>query len=237
MPSDDVNRFRGLLGRVSLFQGLTQDVLDDLAMRMQLRARPAGATIVAEDEVGDTLYILCEGQAKLAIFGENGREITLAIIRPGDFFGEASLCDGQPHAASVVGLSATSFLALPREALLAHLRSRPQTALRLCAELSSRLRVADSMIANLALYDVEARLVRTLIRLAREDGESREDGLLLRRRPTQQDLANMVGSCRETVSRTYAMLVRRGMMEPRGRGLLLSQKLVASARAQTPAHA
>ena len=83
---------------------------------------------------------------------------------------------------------------------------------------------------SVALHDVAARLVRTLIRLAQEDGEERQEGLLLRRRPTQQELANMVGSCRESVSRAFGTLIRRGMLEPRGRGLVLSRKLMETVR-------
>src|SRR5262249_2134933 len=228
--ADDLSRYRGLLSRVSIFQGLSTDTLDDIAGRLQVRTRASGAMIVAQDEAADAMFILAEGQAKVARFGENGREITLSVLRPGDFFGEMSLFDGRPRSANVVAMTATTLLCLPREAFLAHVKARPQTALRLLAEMSGRLRKADDIIANLALHDVEARLVRTLVRLATEDGERRDDGLLLRKRPTQQDLANMVGSCRETVSRTYAMLVRRGMMEPRGRGLLLSTKLVDTTR-------
>src|SRR5262249_3177654 len=149
--------------------------------------------------------------------------------------GEMSIVDGQPRSANVVAMTKTTLLCLPREAFLAHLKARPETALSLLSEMSSRLRKADGMIANLALHAVEARLVRTLIDLAREDGEQQGEGLLLHRRPTQQELANMVGSCRETVSRTYAMLVRRGMMEPRGRGLLISSKLVTTAKPSEPA--
>src|SRR5260370_39403885 len=97
-------------------------------------------------------------------------------------------------------------LALTREAFVDHLRNHPQTAINMLAELTRRLRRADETIASLALHDVESRLVRTLERLAREDGETTGGRLLLRKRPTQQELANMVRSCRETVSRTFTSL-------------------------------
>jgi CRP-like cAMP-binding protein len=121
----------------------------------------------------------------------------------------------------------TTLLVLTRDAFLEHLRARPETALNLLGELSRRLRRADETIANLALHDVHRRLVRTLERLAREDGEETPEGLLLRRRPTQQDLANLIGSCRETVSRAFTSMVKRGLMVPRGRALLLTKRLLA----------
>src|ERR1041385_7924761 len=125
---EDLTRYRGLVARVSIFQGLSPDTIDDLVGRFQIRTRPAGAILVAEDEAGDAMYIIADGQAKVALFGENGREITLSVLRPGDFFGEMSLFDGRPRSANVVAMTATTLLCLPREAFLVHVKARPQTA-------------------------------------------------------------------------------------------------------------
>src|ERR1051326_7060604 len=92
--TDEFVRYRAILSRVSLFAGLPVDALDDLACLLQVRARNAGAMILAQDEPADALFVLAEGQAKVALFGENGREITLSVLRPGDFFGEMALFDG-----------------------------------------------------------------------------------------------------------------------------------------------
>ena len=100
--------------------------------------------------------------------------------------------------------------------------------------MTRRLRRADETIASLALHDVEARLTRTLERLAKEEGEQTDGGLLLRKRPTQQDLANMVGSCRETISRTFTSMIKRGLLVPRGRALVLTRALLER-RAAVPA--
>jgi CRP-like cAMP-binding protein len=163
---------------------------------------------------------------KVALFGENGRELTLSVLTPGDFFGEMSLIDGRARSANVVAIEDATVLALTRDAFRAHLAAHPSTAMNVIAELTARLRRADETIANLALHDVESRLVRTLERLAQKDGEQVEGGLLLRRRPTQQDLANMVGSCRETISRTFTSMIKRGLLVPRGRALVLTRALL-----------
>src|SRR3954447_314853 len=189
-----LDRYRQLLATSNLFRGVSASALDDLVRRLQVRSRPAGAVIVAQDEPGDALFILAQGRVKVALFGENGRELTLSLLSPGDFFGEMSLVDGRPRSASVVALDDTTVLALTRDAFSAHLQAHPQTALNIMAELTARLRRADETIASLALHDVESRLVRTLARLARDEGEQPDAaGLTLRKRPTQQDLANMVG--------------------------------------------
>jgi CRP-like cAMP-binding protein len=226
---DDVrlDRYRALVAQSPIFRGVAPSAIDDLVRRMQVRSRAAGAILVSQDEPGDAMFLIAEGRVRVALFGENGRELTLSTLARGDIFGEMALLDGRPRSANVVAVEDTSLLALSRDALLEHLRSHPQTALNLLGEMSRRLRRADETIANLALHDVHRRLVRTLERLAREDGEESPDGLILRRRPTQQDLANMIGSCRETISRAFTSLIKQGLMVPRGRSLVLTRRLLA----------
>jgi CRP-like cAMP-binding protein len=221
-----LDRFRALVAQAPLFRGASQAAIDDLVRRLQIRTRPAGSLIVAQDEPGDAMFLIAQGRVKVALFGENGRELTLSVLSPGDFFGEMSLIDSRPRSANVVALDDTTVLALTRDAFSAHLKAHPQTAMNIIGELTARLRRADETIANLALHDVESRLVRTLERLAREDGESTDAGLVLRKRPTQQDLANMVGSCRETISRTFTSMIKRGLVVPRGRALVLTRQLL-----------
>lgn len=226
-PDPRVERYRSLLAQAPLFVGVTEPALDDLLRRMQIRSRPATSLLVAQDEPGDSMFALVEGRARVVIFGENGRELTLAGLRPGEVFGELSLLDSRPRSANVVAIDDVIVLSLSREAFACHVQRFPQTALNLARELGRRLRRADEQIAALGLHDVETRLSRLLERLAREDGERAETGLLIRRRPTQQELANMVGSCRETISRTFAAMVRRGLLLPRGRSLVVTDKLIA----------
>ncbi|MSP63129.1 MAG: Crp/Fnr family transcriptional regulator [Myxococcales bacterium] len=223
-----LDRFGLVVARGALFRGLPPSVLEDLTRRLQVRSRLAGAVLVAESDPGDAMFLIHQGKARVTLLGENGRELILSQLGPGDFFGEMSLLDGRPRSANVVAEEDMTLLVLTRDAFAEHLRAHPQTALNLLAELSLRLRRADETIADLALHDVHQRLVRTLERLAREDGEEQEGGLLLRRRPTQQDLANMVGSCRETISRTFTSLIKQGLMVPRGRSLLLTRRLLAA---------
>ena len=124
--------------------------------------------------------------------------MTLGVIEPGGFFGEMSLFDGKPRSANVVALEDSVLLVLERAAFRAHLETNSSTAIKLLGEMAERLRHADEIINNLALHDVPSRLVRTLVSLAEANGETREDGILIRRRPTQQDLASIV--CQEHLS-------------------------------------
>jgi CRP-like cAMP-binding protein len=226
---DEQARMRTTLARVRIFEGLPAPAIEDLLGRVQIKRVPGGQPIVAQDQPGDALYIIMNGRVKIVVFGDSGREVTLSVLRPTDIFGEMSLFDGSTRSANVVAIDPTTVLAISRADLERHLAAHPQTALRLCAELARRLRKADETIAELALCDVSERLIRRLIGLAREEGNDSPEGMVIRRRPTQQDLANMVGSCRETISRTFNSLARKGLIVPKGRSLIVTPRLVEMA--------
>ena len=215
-----------VLKRVSIFAHLDEATLIDLLRRMTIRRWHGGSIVMGQSEPGDALYIQVSGRTKVVLFGENGREMILSVLGPGDFFGEMSLFDGKPRSANVVAIDDVTLLVLEREAFIAHLARSPRTALTLLREMADRLRRANEIINNLALHDVTSRLTRTLFTIAAESGETRDDGILIRQRPTQQDLANMVGTCRETVSRALSSMARRGLVVSRGRSLLLSRALI-----------
>jgi CRP-like cAMP-binding protein len=219
-----------LLKKIHIFSHLGDVALVDLYKRMSVKHWHGGAIIMGQNEPGDALYVLTSGRAKAVLFGENGREMTLAMLGPGDFFGEMALFDGKPRSANVVAVDDAVLLVLDRESFLTHLKSHPETSMRLLEVMAQRLRKANDIINNLALHDVSSRLTRTLFVLAEESGELRDDGILIRRRPTQQDLANMVGTCRETISRALSSMARRGLVVSRGRSLLLSNALVERVR-------
>jgi CRP-like cAMP-binding protein len=235
LVQDEQARIRATLGRVAIFRDLPQSAIDDLARRVGVKRVPGGSAVFAQEEAGDALYVILSGRVKVVMVGESGREVTLAVLRPADIFGEMSLFDGKARSASVIALEPTAALSLSREDLVKHIAGNPQTAMKLLAEMSRRLRRADETIAELALCDVNERLVRRLIVLAREDGVDLPEGMLIRRRPTQQDLANMVGSCRETVSRTFNQLARRGLIVPRGRALVVTRRLFQMTEPQSKA--
>jgi CRP/FNR family cyclic AMP-dependent transcriptional regulator len=162
---------------------------------------------------------------KLVIYGDNGRQMTLSTLGPGGFFGEVSAFDGLERGVTAEAAEDTTILVMARDQLFEHLKLFPETAVTFLMEMSRRMRQQNELIANLALRDVSVRLARTLVKLAREDGGDLE-GRLIRHRPTQQELANMVGSCRETVSRAMAGFSRKGLVFSQGRSLQLSDDMI-----------
>jgi CRP-like cAMP-binding protein len=210
-----------LLRQVSIFADLPQDILGDLAKRVWQRQAEAGSVIVSEAEAGDQLFVIVSGKVKVVLYGETGREIILSILRGGDFFGEMSLLDRQPRSANVVAVEDSQLLGLDREAFQTHLQGHPSTAMAILAEMSRRLRHADEVIGNLALLDVYARVARTIRDLAQKQGEPVDGGLLIKERPTQQEIAGLIGTSRETVSRALNDFTRRGLLEMSGKQILV----------------
>ena len=227
--AEDPARIRAAIARAPLFAALPISAIEDLTGRVVVRRVAVGQAVVNQDEPGDSLFVIMTGRVKVVIFGENGREVTLSLLRPGDSFGEMSLFDGAARSANCVAIEPTTLLTLTREDLLRHMQQHPRTAMNLLGEMARRLRRADESIAQLALCDVNERLIHRLVGLAREEGAQGPDGLIVRRRPTQQELANMIGSCRETISRAFNQLARDGLIIPRGRSLVVTPALIEKA--------
>ena len=223
---EDPARIRATIARSPLFAALPISAIEDLAARVVVRRVAVNAPVLTQDEPGDDMFVIMTGRVKVVIFGESGREVTLSILRPGESFGEMSLFDQAPRSANCLAIEPTTLLVLSREDLLRHLQAHPRTSLNLLGEMARRLRKADESIAQLALCDVNERLIHRLVGLAREEGAEGPEGWVVRRRPTQQELANMIGSCRETISRAFNQLARDGLIIARGRALVVTSALI-----------
>jgi len=183
---------------------------DILAFAELVRERsfPKGSVIVFEDDPGDALYLVAKGQVKVVLIGEDGREVILSVLGEGNFFGEMSLIDEKPRSATVIAMVDSVVLVLRREDFQARLRTSPEIAIALLRELSRRLRRADEKIGSLVLLDVNGRLADLLLRLAEEEGGDR-----ITKKLTHNVLAQMIGSSRETVSRTMRDFVERELVD------------------------
>ncbi len=211
-----------LLRQVSIFKGLDDHALGLLSQSLRPLDFGKDGLIVSQDDQGDALYIIERGRVKVVLYGESGREMILTMFRAGDFFGEMSLLDGQPRSANVLAMEEARLLVLSREDFLRVLREVPTVAANILAEMSMRLRKADEIIGNLALLDVYGRVARLLIDLAKKEGDATDEGIVITSRPTQQDIASMIGTSRETVSRVLSEFQRRGFLQMQGKKIVLS---------------
>jgi CRP-like cAMP-binding protein len=160
------------------------------------------------------------------------RELTLETFRGGDVILDALIhSDSAPPSDRLVATETSILLLFPREEFLAVARTVPDVAFALLRDFERRLRGVKALAWGLATTDVESRLYRLLLSLARDEGEVGEGGTVIAHFPTQQDLAGRIGACRETVSRIVADLARQGLLSLRGRRLTLMPRFFALARA------
>jgi CRP/FNR family cyclic AMP-dependent transcriptional regulator len=212
-----------------LLADASPSALQALAGAANVRSFSRGAIVASEGATAPAVVLVARGRLRAVRRAASGREITVEVFRPGDLLADAALTPSAPLANDWEAAETTSLVMIPREALLAHLRGAPEVTVALAAQLLARLERAKDLAVALALSDVESRVVAALVGLGRQDGADGPEGLLIRQRPTQQEIANQIGACRETVSRTVSDLVRRGLLTPKGRSLLLARSLYAGA--------
>ncbi len=199
-----------LIRRVPLFSTLTQAQAESVAAAVVKRRLKRGECIVEQDKKSNFLAIVLTGRARGVTTDARGREVILATLKPGDYVGEMSLIDNQPHSATVRAEVQTDVLILGRPEFARCLPENSSMAYAVMKGLVQRLRHADRKIESLALMDVYGRVARALLEFAQpgKDGQ-----LTIRDRVSRQDVAKMIGASREMVSRVMKDLEDRGFIE------------------------
>ena len=215
-----------VLRKVPLFSQLAPSDLERVSEISRERAYPRNSVILFEDDPGDALYVVAQGQVKVVLIGEDGREVILSVMGDGEFFGEMALVDDEPRSAHVIAMEDSTLLVLRREDFQGILKQTPGIALALLRELSRRLRRVDEKVGSLVLLDVNGRVAQLLLDLADEAGSER-----ITRRLTHHTIAQMIGSSRETVSRTMRELVEKGYIEVSRREIVIRDRAALEASA------
>ena len=210
-----------LLQSVALFWDLSEAELGYISKKMISRHYESGEFIFLEDSEGEQCFFVIQGSVKVTRLSKDGREVILAMLNEGEFFGEMALLDGESRSANVIALEETEVLTLNREDFLVVLQDYPQIAIQLLKEMAHRLRKSDRQIASLSLSDAEKRIALCIIRFADEQGVIRRGQVSIPRVPIQQDIANMAGTSRETVSRAINVLEKEHYIKRQGRELLI----------------
>ena len=215
---------KAFLRRVPLLSSLNEQQLETLAAGSARRNFPKGRTIVAEGEPSQSLYILLSGRAKVQRSDSEGKEVILAVLGSGDFFGEMSLIDEAPRSASVITLESCDFMSINKDAFRAMLLQSAEMCMAVMKGMVRRLREADRKIETLALLDVYGRVARVLLDFSEQVGGER----VVRSKLPRQEIAKMIGASREMVSRVMKGLEIDGYIVPMPEGrLLLREKISA----------
>jgi CRP-like cAMP-binding protein len=206
---------------IPLFSELNETDLKEIIKLAVTQFYKKDNMILIEEEIGSTMFIILEGRVKISRISEEGREVILSILSEGDFFGEMSILDGQNRSANVVTLDDSKIMIVRREDFLQMLHDYPQIAINLLKELAHRLRRSDSQIKSLSLQNATGKVASTLLRIADDSGKIHMGQVEIPRLPPQQDLANMAGTSRETISRVLKALAKEGYLKKEGSRLII----------------
>jgi CRP-like cAMP-binding protein len=182
---------------------------------------PRGEAIFHEGDPGDRLYVIVEGKIKLGRASGDGRENLLAILGPGEMFGELSLFDPGPRTATATAVTDTTLIGMGHADLEPWLSGRPEVAGQLLRALAQRLRRTNEAMADLVFSDVPGRVAKALLDLAKRFGVEGDEGLRVTHDLTQEELAQLVGASRETVNKALADFQQRGWLRHEARAVVL----------------
>ncbi|QCX28821.1 Crp/Fnr family transcriptional regulator [Nocardioides jishulii] len=221
-----------VLRQAPLFSALDDEAATALSNSMAETKLRRGDVLFHEGDSGDRLYVVLDGKVKLGRSAADGRENLLAVMGPGQMFGELSLFDPGPRSATVTAVTDASFASLSHEDLLRWLDGRPTVARSLLGQLASRLRKSNDVVADLVFSDVPGRVAKALLDLADRFGRSADDGVHVHHDLTQEELAQLVGASRETVNKALADFASRGWirLEPRSVVIMDIERLGKRAR-------
>jgi len=212
-----------LLRNVPLFSMLPENQLALLTGVVSRKSFPRGTTIIAAGDVTESLYVVISGRMKVMMSDDEGREVILAILGTGEYFGEMGLVDDSTRSASVVALEACELLSLSKRDFKNCLNDNFEMAMTVMRGLVKRLREADKKIGSLALMDVYGRVARLLLEMAETiDGQK-----VVTKKLAKQDIAKMIGASREMVSRVMKDLQTGGFIEVRAGSIFLRDNILA----------
>ena len=211
-----------LLRNVPIFSVLPESQLALLTGLVGRKSFPRGATIISAGDTTDSLYVIISGRLKVMMSDDEGREVILAILSSGEYFGEMGLLDDHPRSATVVALEPCELLSLSKRDFKKCLEDNFELAMTVMRGLVRRLREADKKIGSLALMDVYGRVARLLLEMSETvDGQK-----VVTKKLAKQDIAKMIGASREMVSWVMKDLQLGGYIEVRGNAIHLRDSIL-----------
>jgi len=210
------------LRNVPIFNELSDQELEKIAGLGVRKKYKKGSIILLEEETGAALFVIVSGKVKIVRMDDDGREVILSILGESDFFGEMAILDGLTRSASVVATSKSELFMIHRRDFLKLLNDYAMVAIALLRELTGRLRKADAQIKSLSLKDAAGRVANVVLQLEDDIGMFRKGRVEIDELPLQQDLANMAGTSRETISRMIHKFIKKGYLQLQGNKLIIN---------------
>ena len=201
------------LSYVPIFSDLPDEKLNMIEKIGISKVYKKNEVILMEEEAGTALFVIVKGKVKVARSSGDGREVILSILSDSDFFGEMAILDGLNRSATVTSIEESELFLIQRNDFINLLREFPEISISLLQELTRRLRSADAKIKALSLKDAEGKVATVILQIADDIGKIKHGKVEIERLPLQQDLANMAGTSRETISRTLHSFAKKGLIE------------------------
>ena len=203
---------RQLLRQSLLFAEFAPPELDKLVQFAKLRSFKSREVIFNQGEPGRHMFIVITGTIRISILSEEGKEMTLGTLGPGDVFGEIALLDGKERTATVTAITACECLVLERQEFIPFLELHPQAAIKLLTALSARLRMTNEIIADTLFLNLPPRLAKKLLYLAKIHGQQTPQGLRINIKLSQQELGNLVATSRESINKQLRAWQEEGLL-------------------------
>jgi len=206
---------------IPLFTGLYDEDLIKIENTMSTRTFPKNSMIVLEEEYGDTVYIVKTGTIKITRLNDEGKEVILALMGSGEFFGELAALDGEARSANALAQEECILYLINRSDFIDLLQHNTKVSFNLLSELAKRIRHSDQQIEALSLDDAEHRIGVCVLNLAEDNGVIRKGQVTIQKLPFQQDIANIAGTSRETVSRVLKLFEEKDLVIKEGHTLII----------------
>ncbi len=219
--AQDDKRVLWHLRKIPLLSGLSPTQLQELIAQVELREIPRRQVIYLPGDPGEQVYFINGGRVKTSKVTRDGKELTLAYRGAGQIFGELAVIDGAPREEMAEAMKNAIITELPVEVFRELLMADTQLCFEFMSEIGKRRRQLETKLEHLVFKDVQAKLAALLLELALEYGQETEDGLQIGLKITHQEMANLIGSTRETISLTLAQFKKKGLLSMNGRTVVL----------------
>ena len=202
-----------LLKGIPLFSAMSPEQLVPLVGKLERRSYRKGQVILRQGYEGDSLFVIVSGRVRIFTLSPEGHDLSVSLVDRGNFFGEMALLDGEPRSANVEAMQRTVVLILHRQAFCSHLLSNPMAAIHVIETLSQRLRRTTESAEDLVSLTVPQRVVRKLLELVERYGVQQEDGVLIDLDLSQEAIASLAGTTRESANRVLSRLREQGVVQ------------------------
>ncbi|MGE3151990.1 MAG: Crp/Fnr family transcriptional regulator [Nitrospiraceae bacterium] len=209
------------LKHIRLFDGISPSEMQEMEKITRMEEVKKRQPLYLPGDPSSNVYLLKKGRVKIANTAPSGKEVTFDILEPGEVFGELEVLEDAPRSTSAEALDDALICVIPRKDFDQYLAMHPNVTVKLTKLIGLRLKKIQSRIEDLVFRDVPARLAHLLSELSKSDGVAEKQGVRLKVKLTHQEMANLIGCSRETVSATMGQFRDQGLIQMDGRTITI----------------